>query len=237
MERFGLIETVRVEKGRAVLLDYHFKRISSSAEALSLPFNLSFEEFGKAVESAATYDPALVRFTLTESGYTLSSRPCIKRQEAALMPFYGVVRVYSDLSLHKTVDVMSSLYALKAAQSKGFDEALLFDCRGFVSEAAFANLFFVKGGVLFTPSLKCGALPGTRRAFIVDLARQMGLPVVEGFFSLEELLSADEVFITSAREDTCPVVKVGSFSLPRPEGKPLWLRIREAIEWREKQGR
>ena len=64
----------------------------------------------------------------------------------------------------------------------------------------------------------------------------MGVEVVEGFFSLRELLEADEVFITSAREDCCRVVQVGNLKLKEVKGKPFSERIKEAMEWIEFKG-
>ncbi len=231
MERFGVFETVRVEKGKAVLIEYHYRRIRESSRTLSLPFDLSPEEFEERITEAAGNGLKLVRFTLFRSGKTeISVRECRKRESVSLLPVYSVKRVFSALSLHKTVDVMDSIYALEEAKKAGYDEALLFDEKGFLSEAAFANLFFYRNGILFTPSLKTGCLPGTRREFLRELCREIGLPLIEGFFTLKDLLTADEVFITSAREDICPVRKVGQFPVKRVEGKPLYQRIKEVIE-------
>ena len=230
MERFGVFETVRVENGRAVLIDYHYRRLKGSSLSLELPFSLSLKEFREKVERAAGSGTKLVRFTLFKNGKVeIETRECLKRNCVSLLPVYSVKRYFSSISLHKKVDIMDSLFALSEAQKRGYDEALLFDEKGFVSETAFANVFFYRNGILFTPSLKTGCLPGTRREFIKNLCKEMGLPLIEGFFELKELLTADEVFITSAREDTCPVVKIGEYHLKEPSGKPLYIRIREVI--------
>jgi branched-subunit amino acid aminotransferase/4-amino-4-deoxychorismate lyase len=233
---YGIFETVRVESGRAVLAPYHYRRMRGSAKLLGLPFELSYREFKERVEAEALYPVSLVRLSLTEEGLSFSCRPCKKRDSVALLPFYSVRRVPSLLSRHKLLDATPSFFALRRANRAGFDEALLFSPEGYLSETAFANLFFLKRGVLYTPSLDCGPLKGTRREFILELCRELKLPVVEGKFRLKELLSADEAFITSAREDACPITKVGRFKMREPAGKPFWKRVREAIEWREKQG-
>ena len=125
---------------------------------------------------------------------------------------------------------MDSIFALETAKKAGGDEALLFSVDGFISETAFANIFFVKDGVFYTPSIKTGCLPGTRRTFILDLLKTMGVPCIEGFFTLKELLDADEVFITSARDDAVPVVKIGNKNLKEVNGKRWAERIKEIIK-------
>lgn len=231
MERFGVFETVRVENGRAVLFEYHYRRIKRSSLLLNLPFSTPLEELKERVERTAGSGVKLVRFTLYRNGKTeITVRECFKRESVSLFPTYSVKRCFSALSLHKTVDIMDSLFALEEAKKRGYGEALLFDEKGFISETAFANIFFYKDGILFTPSLKTGCLPGTRREFIKQLCKDMEIPLIEGFFELKDLLQADEVFITSAREDLCPVAKVGEYKMREKRGKPLHRRIKEVID-------
>jgi len=233
-----LIETVRVERGRAVLLPYHYRRLKRGALALEIPLEISPEEFEELLiwkweESGGGVK--LVRLSVDGKGsISLSARECEKRKEVRLKSVYSVKRVFSALSPHKTREgaELSGL-ALKEVKRAGYDEAITYSPDGFVSECAFANIFFIKEGVLFTPDLKTGCLRGTRRELIIELAEEFGVPVVEGFFKAKELLSADEVFITSAREDACPVAEVDGYRLRKPCGKPFYRRIREVIEWRE----
>jgi branched-chain amino acid aminotransferase len=225
-----LFETVRVENGLPVLIDYHYRRLKRSSETLNVPFDLSFGEFKRVISEASPEGTNLVRFTLKENGeWEIQVRKCVKRSSVKLLPFTLIRRCYSFLSEHKISDTTGSKIALNTAQKKGFDEALLFDCKGFVSETCFANVFFYKDGILFTPSLKTGCLRGTRREFIKDLSREMEIPLVEGFFTLKELLEADEVFITSAREDACLVERIGKVELKKPRGIPISQRIKKVI--------
>ena len=227
----GIFETVRVEKGKAVLVDYHYRRMKRSSECLEIPFSFSLEKFKEEIERNAEFEVSLVRLTLYRNGnYDISSRPCEKKGSVTLIPVDNIKRCYSALSIYKTIDTMDSLYALEKARRKGGDETLLFDTNGFISETAFANIFFVKDNVFFTPSLKTGCLPGTRREFILELLREMEIPAFEGFYTLEDLLSADEVFITSARYDTVLVKRIGKKELKKPNGKSWSERINNEIE-------
>lgn len=85
------------------------------------------------------------------------------------------------------------------------DESLLFDGAGNVTEGATSNLFFVDGGALHTPSLDGPVLPGVTRAFVLDLARETGIPVEMGTYTRAEVLAADEVFLTNTTWEVRPL--------------------------------
>jgi branched-chain amino acid aminotransferase len=80
--------------------------------------------------------------------------------------------------------------------------------QGRVAECTADNIFFLAGGVLKTPDLMNGALPGITRASVLDLAREMGLPSEEGNYGLHDLYNADEVFLTGTGAEIVPVVAV-----------------------------
>jgi branched-subunit amino acid aminotransferase/4-amino-4-deoxychorismate lyase len=228
MRYFGVFETVRVENGKSVLVDYHYKRLKRSAKVLKIPLKLSFEEFKEEIEKNACFPLSLVRFTLFKDGkYEISCRVCEKKKKVSLFLVKEIRRNFSPLTLHKKIDIMDSLYAFEIAKNKGYDEALLLDVNGFISETAFANIFFVKNGVFFTPSLKTGCLPGTRREFLIRTLKQMGIPVFEGFYTLKDLILADEVFITSARYDVAKVEKIGEKKLESPPIKSYTERVKK----------
>jgi len=236
-ERSGLFETLRVENGKAVFPELHFKRLMLSCRKLSIPVpKLSVEEFVQKVESFCNHPVSLVRFTIYSSGsFSTSSRRCEEKSTVSLLPYEKVKRVRDELSLFKTTDTFSSIFAAEEVRRKGFDEAVLFDPFGFVSEACFANIFFVKNGVFFTPSLETGCLPGTRRWLVMKILEKMGVPCIEGFYRLSDLLSADEVMLTSSRYDVVRVERIGDREFEK-RGTPWALRLKEAMEELRKSG-
>ena len=74
-----------------------------------------------------------------------------------------------------------------------------------VAEGCVSNVFWVKDGVVYTPSMHCGILEGTARARVIKKCAEFQIPVQEGVYGLEELLSADELFLTNALMDIMPV--------------------------------
>jgi branched-chain amino acid aminotransferase len=108
----------------------------------------------------------------------------------------------------KTVgNYVNSILAKREALQAGYDEAILLDTEGFVSEASGENIFMVKDGILRTPPLT-SILPGITREAILTLARDMGVTVREGKFSLDDLYLADETFLTGTAAEVTPVREV-----------------------------
>ena len=139
------------------------------------------------------------------------------RQEDRSLPLRGKISgAYITSSLAKTEAVKS-----------GFDEALLLNSRGKVSEASGMNLFLVRDGVLITPGVDQDILEGITRASVLELARAMGIPTLERPVDKSELFIADEVFLSGTAAKVTPVRRVESTDL-RSE-RPVMDAIRERL--------
>jgi branched-chain amino acid aminotransferase len=139
------------------------------------------------------------------------------RQEDRSLPLRGKISgAYITSSLAKTEAVKS-----------GFDEALLLNSRGKVSEASGMNLFIVRDGQLITPGVDQDILEGITRASILELAHAMGIPVVERAVDKSELFIADEVFLSGTAARITPVRCVETTELPT--NRPLMDRLRDRI--------
>lgn len=139
------------------------------------------------------------------------------RQEDRSLPLRGKISgAYITSSLAKTEAVKS-----------GFDEALLLNSRGKVSEASGMNLFIVRDGVLITPGVDQDILEGITRASVLELARDMGIPVLERPVDKSELLIADEVFLSGTAARVTPVRRIETTDLPSQ--RPVMERLRERL--------
>jgi branched-chain amino acid aminotransferase len=122
------------------------------------------------------------------------------RQEDRSLPLRGKISgAYITSSLAKTEAVQS-----------GFDEALLLNSRGKISEASGMNLFLVRDGALITPGVDQDILEGITRASVIELAKAMGIPVVERAVDKTELFIADEVFLTGTAAKITPIRQIES---------------------------
>ena len=147
------------------------------------------------------------------------------RQEDRSLPLRGKVSgAYITSSLAKTEAVRS-----------GFDEALMLNSQGKISEASGMNLFIVRDGVLYTPGVDQDILEGITRASVIELARSMGFTVVERPVDKTELFVADEVFLTGTAAKITPVRRVETTDLPaaRPVMESLRLAITRITEGRD----
>jgi len=108
-----------------------------------------------------------------------------------------------------TGNYMNSMLAQREAASCGYDEALLLDREGYVSEGSGENVFMVRNGILYTPTLT-SALEGITRDTILRFARDAGIPVVEKQLTRDEFYIADEAFFTGTAAEVTPIREIDS---------------------------
>lgn len=102
---------------------------------------------------------------------------------------------------------MIGTLAKHEAEKAGYNDALMLDYRGLVAESSGANLFMVKDGKIRTPIADC-FLNGLTRQTVIELARKNGFALEEAFITLDELMAADEVFLTGTAAEITPVGKI-----------------------------
>lgn len=112
---------------------------------------------------------------------------------------------------------VNSVLAKKEARMSGFDEALLLDKDGFLTEGSGENLFMIKGGTLITSPLT-SILSGITRRTVMEVARSLSIPVVENRFTRDDLYCADEAFLCGTAAEITPIQSVDARVLG--EGKP-----------------
>ena len=99
----------------------------------------------------------------------------------------------------------NSILANMEALDDGYDEALLLDASGFVSEGAGENIFVVKDGVIYTPDLSAGALNGITRNTVLHIAKDLGLEIVQKRITRDEVYISDEAFFTGTAAEVTPI--------------------------------
>ena len=114
----------------------------------------------------------------------------------------------------KATSLLNNILATREATGRGAREAILLNPAGDVAEAASANVFWVRRGVLTTPSLAAGILPGVTRAVVLDLARRLGFPVREGRFPPAALMGAEEAFVSASTIEILPLASLGGRRFP-----------------------
>ncbi|HSK50777.1 MAG TPA: aminotransferase class IV [Solirubrobacterales bacterium] len=195
----GLFETLRVAGGEPVELDAHLERIGASCEELlEAPLPPRTGELVR--ERAAGIPLGRLRLTVTASPSGPRAEATVAAVDPDLVfpsPEHGAaalrtLRLAGGLGAHKWVD---------RTALAGFQEpevALLVDADGSVLEASRANVFAVRDGQLLTPPTDGRILPGTARGALFEVAVEAGIEVGEQRLALDDLRTADEVFLTGS---------------------------------------
>lgn len=228
----GLIETMRVIRGKPLRYQRHMDRLARSCADLGLPGPRDADGLAALIEEVVgrnALKDAVVRLTLTAGpgprglnrpdelapSLSLTAAPYTPPPEQYRLALSEIRRSPASIAArYKTLSYMDNLQARRQALGAGADMALLLDTRGRLSGGDCTNLFWLVDGDIFTPDLRCGVLAGTVRAEILD-----SVPVETGGFEADVLQAADAVFVTNAAIGAVPVstldgVPVGSGELP-----------------------
>ena len=125
-------------------------------------------------------------------------------------------------------DYVNSILAKREALLDGFDEAILLDSTGLVSEASGENIFVVRDGVIATPPLY-SVLGGITRATVLELARDKGIPVEERAITRDELYVADEVFLTGTAAEVTPIREIDRRQIGAGARGPIAATLQKAF--------
>ncbi|MDO5626064.1 MAG: branched-chain amino acid transaminase [Pseudomonadota bacterium] len=123
----------------------------------------------------------------------------------------------------------NSILANMEALDDGYDEALLLDASGFVSEGAGENVFLVKDGVIYTPDLSAGALNGITRNTVLHIAKDLGLELVQKRITRDECLIADEMFFTGTAAEVTPIRELDRVQIGAGQRGPITEKVQTAF--------
>jgi branched-chain amino acid aminotransferase len=122
--------------------------------------------------------------------------------------------------------VLAKIESLKA----GYEEAILLDAHGFVSEGTGENVFVVRGGVIFTPPQTAGILDGINRSSVIQIARDEGFEVVERDIARAELTLADELFMTGTAAELTPIREIDDHVIGGGEPGPVTRQLQRIFD-------
>jgi branched-chain amino acid aminotransferase len=123
----------------------------------------------------------------------------------------------------------NSILANTEATDDGYDEALLLDTSGFVSEGSGENVFIIKDGVVYTPDLSAGALKGITRDTVFHICRDLGLEVVQKRITRDEVYIADEAFFTGTAAEVTPIRELDRIEIGSGSRGPITEKIQSAF--------
>ena len=251
----GVYETLRTYNRRLFLFERHARRLRRSASMIALDLPFTDDQLLAAVtatmERTAFGDEACVRVLVTrgvgELTYDPQATPAhtlviiVKPQVDPPAEAYrdGVgVAIVDIVRNHpgsvnpkiKSNNLLNNALAMQEALRRGAFEAVMRNFRGELTECSTANLFIVKDGVVSTPPIDAGLLPGITREFILELGAANGIRVQEAVLRDDDLYGADEAFLTSTTREAVPIVTVNERRIGN--GKPGAVTLRLLDEFR-----
>ena len=123
----------------------------------------------------------------------------------------------------------NSILANREATDDGYDEAVLLDASGFVSEGAGENIFVIKDGVVYTPDLSAGALNGITRNTVLHICKDLGLELVQKRITRDEVYISDEVFFTGTAAEVTPIREIDRIEIGSGSRGPITEKIQSAF--------
>ena len=224
----GLFETMRAFNGVVFSLEEHLERLFSSAHALAIENSYDKNYISEAVYKvlqANKLSDARLRLTLSsgpmtseEKGHKSTLLITATKFTPYSAEYYknGVMVIISEFKQnqfdptfgHKTINYFPRIMALGQARSKGAAESLWFTTDNRLAEGCISNVFLVKGSVLYTPPLTTPVLAGVARKTVCELAEKNSIELSEKDLYINDVLEADEIFLTNVVMQIMPVVGV-----------------------------
>jgi branched-chain amino acid aminotransferase len=233
----GLFETMRAVHGRVFRLADHLTRLKTSADALCIQNRCTDDEISAAIDrlmQANELTDARLRLSLSNGPIQPDGTPSsnLLITAAAFTPYpkdyydKGVRVILTDFRQnpkdpfagHKTTCYGPRLTALRNAHEQLAAEALWFTTENTLAEGCISNIFLVQDGALYTPPLTTPVLPGVARKTVLELAAAEKIQAVEKSLTINDILAADEVFLTNVIMQVLPVVAVEAHTVA--DGKP-----------------
>ncbi len=229
----GVFEGIRVYKGKIFKCQQHMDRLWRCAEAIQLKIPISqadMVDIQRRCIAANNLTDAYIRLIVTRGAGTLGLDP-------RKCPVPGVICIADQIALYpqelyqtgmkvvvakrpripiqcldprvKSLNYLNNILAKTESFASGALEAIMLSTDGWVGECTGDNIFIVKGGRVFTPPPEAGILEGITRRFVIDtLCPRTGTPVEEKMMRLEEVLAADEIFLTGSAAEMIAVTSI-----------------------------
>ncbi|WP_026476859.1 aminotransferase class IV [Alkaliphilus transvaalensis] len=217
---YGAFETLKFTNNKIYFLKEHYQRIKKASEELRLPLSYDYSEVetfayrlieknkmqcgALKINYAKNKDDYYLILTLRENNY---NEETYKR--GFKICFTSLQRnPYSLLTYIKSNNYMENLIVRQQGLENGFDEVIFKNIHGDLCEGTISNLFFIRSDELYTPKTECGLLAGIMREKVLEIALKEGIKINVGCFKKEDLLKADEVFLTNSLMEIMPVVQL-----------------------------
>jgi branched-chain amino acid aminotransferase len=249
----GIFEGIRAYEGRIFRLEQHLDRLFESARYLMLDIPLSRDELRAAILETVRrcgLRDAYIRPVISRGVGDLGLDPR-KCRRATVVIIVDTIQLYPKEAYErglraitattrkvrpdalspqaKTLNYLNNIMARLEANQAGVEEAIMLTADGYVCECSADNLFIVRAGAVWTPPAYLGILKGITRGAIIELAAKIGVPLAEQVFTLHDVYTADECFLSGTGAELGPVVEVDARPIGTGRPGPLSARFLRAF--------
>jgi branched-chain amino acid aminotransferase len=248
----SVYETLRTYSGRPFLFSRHFGRLEHSARGIDLQLPWTKERTLEEIRRTLMAGECRIRLMITRGIGELEADPetCIdptpiiivvplvtppeRIYQEGVDVVISTVRRSTSFANIKTGSLIHQVLARSEAKSRRAYEAILLTADDKLSDGITSNIYLVRNGKLHTPGHDAGIVGGITRGVVLDIAHQMGVQVIEGFFDISDIERADEMFLTSTTREVVPIAHVDGKAVGSGKPGPVTLMLlggyRAAIE-------
>ena len=204
----GVFETILV-KDKPIFLKEHISRLNEGIKILNLGDKVIEEDILNIINKHNIKYCGL-KIVVTEKNIVLEKRDIPYKSDDYLKGFSLKLsninrNSKSKLSYIKSINYLENILEREEALNNGYNEVLFLNEKGFLSEGSMSNIFIVIDKEIYTPSIKCGLLPGIVRNFLIKEYK-----IIEKELTLEDIMMADEIFITNSLLGIMRISKFGN---------------------------
>ena len=255
----GVFEGMRAyetERGTAIFRhEEHLDRLYKSAELYYMPIPYTLQELRSAVHDVVAQNglpSCYIRPIAFRGAGVMGINPLDAPVEVAIAAWPWGAYLGDDAKLHgvrakvtswrrisadsliphskASGQYLNSVLAKIESHKAGYEEGILLDQHGFVSEGTGENIYIVRDGIVYTPPQTAGILDGINRKSVIQIAKDEGIELVERDMARAELYLADEVFMTGTAAELTPIREIDDHTIANGEPGPVTKRLQQVFE-------
>ena len=253
----GVFEGIRFYNHRVFRLEEHIRRLYDSAKSILLTIPLTPQEMIAATCATIRANGLVdgyIRLVITRGVGPMGLSP-YKCPKASVIIIVDTISLYSEEAYAngltmatcssrrpshdilspqvKSLNYLNNVMAKVEALQAGAEEGLILNDLGLVAECTGDNVFVIRDGFITTPPITAGALPGITRAAVIDIAKELGIPLAERDLSRHDIYTCDECFLTGTAAEVIAATKLDQRVLgtgkPGPITQKIIARFREIV--------
>ncbi|QOR66732.1 aminodeoxychorismate lyase [Cytobacillus suaedae] len=234
----GVFETFRTYDGHPFLLDDHLARLKEALKELQIDYSPTREDVKSIVDlllKRNNLEDAYIRFNVSAGVGEVGLQVDVYKDPTVIVFIKPLPKLVEGIEKEaiileqrrnspegatrlKSHHYLNNVIGKREAGGNPTVEGVFLTKEGYLAEGVTSNLFWVKNGKLFTPSVETGILDGVTRRFILELATHHGIKSEMGYYQSEEIEVCDEAFITNSVQEIVPLSKINNISLPGNKG-------------------